>query len=152
VLQLFGDIGGLIAFFSFPLAMLIPTFSKMKIHAILASKAYQKKNFIPYTWSNKKEETSKSDEITAPHCLELAQLLNFVLCCCSCSCSWCCCSLQKKYKDYEKVLGTVEKDVNRTLDIITILRRFRMHGICLNYLMGKPVRDRAAIMAQKRPL
>ena len=43
-----------------------------------------------------------------------------------------CCCKRNKYVDYYDALKVVNHDVDRNLDIITLLRRLRMHGMALS--------------------
>jgi hypothetical protein len=42
--------------------------------------------------------------------------------------------------------------MERATDILTVIKRLRMHGICINFLMSMPTRNISASLADKRPL
>lgn len=62
--------------------------------------------------------------------LDWIQLYNLIICCCK----------RNWYVDYQNALKTVNHDVDRNLDIITILRRLRMHGMALTLTNDKATR------------
>jgi hypothetical protein len=79
--------------------------------------------------------------IQIPKKLEMHYFLNeFVLCCCK----------RAWYKEYNRVIGITKADVDKNVDILVFLRRFRMHGIALTLLLGKLGRMFAANKAIKK--
>jgi hypothetical protein len=56
------------------------------------------------------------------------------------------------FSNYQKACTKVEEDINSSLDIITVIRRFRMHGVSLTLLQDSLHRKIAAGMATKRPI
>jgi hypothetical protein len=65
---------------------------------------------------------------------------DFILCCCS----------NKTNKAYLETLVTVRKDIEHNLDIITVLRRLRAHGNCLNFLLDARTRNECTKIAGAR--
>jgi len=79
--------------------------------------------------SKNKIETSHKKDNTIPQvkCLPLIILSNSLLCCCP----------SKWYVKYRAALTLVGKDVEGSLDLVSFLRRIRMHGVMLTWLSDK---------------
>jgi hypothetical protein len=46
-----------------------------------------------------------------------------------------CCCPSKKRLAYEKTLDFVKADIEKNLDLLTVMRRLRSHGTALNFLL-----------------
>jgi len=66
----------------------------------------------------------KFSEIPVYACLEWTNLMS-CLCCC-CKSHW--------YSEYSKALEKVNFDVDRSFDVVNLLRRLRLHGFALTTL------------------
>jgi len=64
---------------------------------------------------------------------------------CSC-CAFCCCG-----RDHERDI-LARKDVESEIDIVSFLKRMRMHGFALGLLMNHRERHLAAVYGQKRDI
>ena len=49
-------------------------------------------------------------------------------------------------------METVKKDLDRNLDIVTVLRRLRMHGMALSTLIDAPTKVLIANTAKVKPI
>jgi hypothetical protein len=79
-----------------------------------------------------KQGTGKSErDILIPKCLECHYFMNtFIICC----------RKRKWFVEYEKQINNAKFDINRNLDLVSFLKRLRMHGVALTILFDKPSR------------
>jgi hypothetical protein len=63
-----------------------------------------------------------------------------------------CCFKPAWYNEYFDTLTTVDTDIDRTLDIVTLLRRLRMHGIALSMLTNHTERNLIALRSTNKPI
>ena len=60
------------------------------------------------------------------------------------------CCRKRWYREYDSALKLVSGDMDRQLDLLDFLRRFRMHGLALTALFEKPLRKMAALRTEKK--
>ena len=58
----------------------------------------------------------------------------------------------QKWKAYQKKLRTVEQDIKGSLDISMFLRRLKLHGFALDYLLDKRVLKGLSVMCDQKPI
>ena len=62
----------------------------------------------------------------------------------------CCCCKTKAYRDYKKMTEKVQNDLEKSLDLVTHIKRMRMHGIALGILMSKDLKRVSGLYGEKR--
>ena len=81
------------------------------------------------------------EDIPIPASLDWHQFVNSVVIPC-CKRPW--------YKSYKRTLKKVTKDVDRQLDLVSVVRRLRMHGLALTALLNAAQRTFSSHIAQKK--
>jgi len=69
-----------------------------------------------------------------------------------CCCGKNCCFRQNKWRNYESALKKVKYDLDGSLDMTLLLRRLRMHGLGLNFLMSKTYQGSLAEISEYKPI
>ena len=64
----------------------------------------------------------------------------------------CCCFRNGLFKEYDKALNKAVGTFEADMDLFRFIRRKRMHGFGLHFLLGKSMRAASAILAFSRPL
>ena len=83
-------------------------------------------------------------EIDVPYYLEFSQLYH-ILCKCDRKAS-------KKYHLYSKIVDMGEDNLKADLDMVRFIRRKRMHGFGLHFILGNSLRNLSARLSFSRPL
>ena len=82
------------------------------------------------------------EEIKIPKCIDMWQLSNICRCCCK----------EKRYLKYRKTLDIVQEDIDHNLDLLTVIRRLRAHGTCLNFLLDAKTLNKCVELSIMRPV
>ena len=146
-LTFFGDCGGITSAVIVTGTFFVQGFGNANLFTILANRLYKDDKYNVQNYDNliinsnsRKHGNSKkieydltNDELKIPYvygwfkCYFMFKTIN--------ECFYCCKS--KRYKAYEKQTINIQDDIDRSMDIITHVKRFRMHGLALNVLMEK---------------
>jgi len=123
--------------------MMISFLAMGKIHSLIGNRFYtQEKTSKPNSVHAAKNHNRKRFSLTImdnivgaemplsiPPYFEWQMIYNQIFRC-ACKTRW--------YTNYHDSLETVKTDLNRNLDILTLLRRLKMHGLALSVLLDKP--------------
>jgi hypothetical protein len=81
-------------------------------------------------------------EVNVPYFLDWEYFIYWVFFCCR----------SKEFKEYDKVVTLGMSNFKLDMDLIKTIRRNRMHGFGLNFILQKSFRSNAARLAFSRPL
>jgi hypothetical protein len=166
LLEYLGDVGGLQGLVFTFFGYFITKFSNLELKGLIANHFFTWE--APESWHpdskyqhnrcfNCKTESSKvkkgpstsalrkresEDYIPIPSYLDWNQLWFSVISCCP----------AKWYVDYKDALNVVHYDLEKSLDILTMLRRLRMHGMALSMLVEKETKILIAERSRDKPL
>jgi len=123
---------------SFVLSILVPGVSTL-IKQSINAKALYRRSQVPPGQSTLATVSAKDYSITVPRFLEGQYFFNLIF-------IWCCCNTG--FKRYKAEVQKIDRDVNMDLDLISLIRRLRMHGAALNMILKKAEID--SIVAKKK--
>jgi hypothetical protein len=139
------DIGGVLEILQIIFGTFTMYFSGLRLKAFLTNRLFvlgqsernanMRNSMLIPTKDLKKNNLLKNTDgtirVDVPFFLDLQDLVFFLL-------PPCCCRKQKmRFAEYSKVVGRGYDDVVADLDIVRIVRRLRMHGVGLIYLLNK---------------
>ena len=165
LLRLVAYIGGATRFSVLIGSLLVARFGKMRLSALLANRFYtwdtpdsfrkmaaedtRKWRWYKCWWGHNQLKTSilsgtrNNVSIPIPFGLNIVQLM-YTFCFCFCRRDW--------YREYLKTLVIVNKDIDKGLDILNLLRRLRMHGFGVATMFKEDERKFIAGRAENKPL
>lgn len=151
VLDFIGDVGGLLEFMYIVIGLMAFKFSRLKVAALLTSNlsiisTKEKKKVANEIYLKSPEKLLKKDNgdfiLQVPKYLDWEQLWSF-----------CCCFIRNQtYKDYTELVKKGADNYSQGMDIVTFVRRKRMHGYGLLFLLNRRFRDLSAALAERKPL
>jgi len=150
-LDFLGEVGGLIDLLRLLFGIMLSQFSDRRILAILTNRLYhissESKQIIADLHaklgsSNKLRVRPSGDvELSVPMFLDLEHLFYYIFCCCN-----------GVHKAYVKALDLGEENLLKEMDVVRYVKRSRMHGIGLNFLLNNKLRKISARIAFSKPL
>jgi len=149
-LEFIGDVGGTYEFVRVVGFLLTKGLLTYTFLALFANRMYiAAPSDSDTTYCNKKQNPRPTSilletPLEIPSSLQFWTLLSNSICRC--------CFKDTKWDRYEQQLKRVKIDYERNLDITVILRRLRMNGFAINYLMKKKVRIGLAEMTRNKPI
>jgi hypothetical protein len=83
--------------------------------------------------------------IEIPECFDWHHLKTLLTSCCCCSRC-----VPKSVREYERKIEGIDDDLDRSLDIISYVKKLRMHGLALSVLLSHTEREVSGFLCDKR--
>ena len=127
-LSLLGDIGGLIEILFYSLRLFLLPFSAIQMRALLTNRLYHIAQGTHETHKGLMDNVPNSNlQISIPPYLDLAYLRY----------KFACCMASERFRKFKKVLHHAHISTSMDLDVVRLVRRLRMHGFALHFLLDK---------------
>jgi hypothetical protein len=149
-LDFLGEVGGLVDILRLIFSFLVASFADQRIIAILTNRLYhisarskEITDKMPHAeFTNKLRTRPSGDvEIAVPFFLDLETFLYKLTC-----------KHSKSHRAYDEALSLGKQNLFNELDVIRYIKRSRMHGIGLNFLLTSSLRTISGRLAFSKPL